>query len=635
MEKEFECCELLGCAGSRDKGSSKSNGNARLRRPSQLGDIPGFCRLRIWGKLPFFCEIRAPGERAESLVSVKEEVVWCCVEGKFPYIFKSVTPHKSWTAVAIDKELVRLGAVEKILGTQKKRSTALRHSGSRWRLSEVNDDFSMCTSYPRILGIPSSLSDEDVIEGSMSWENRRVPILAWYCQRTGAALLRCSQPTQSIVSESGTLCATSRMTGYASGRSAEAIGAHDRYMDAIKTACGDKLWIADLRPRSGAIYNRIFKGGGWETNAEFQNIWPAQMTRSAFEELRPLATARNPEGDIWKGSSDSSSGGIAWLGQVSKLLEVAMRVQSKIEAGISAIVHCSGGWDRTSQISALAQICLDPYYRTLRGFETLIKKDWNSAGHRFAERCQYVANDETGVIAPIFVQFLDAVYQMLRQRPGSFEFNERLLVFLAEHCYSDVFGDFVHDSDYDRFHTGTFSRTASVWTYVSMHRHQFTNPLFTGTCSHGSRMWEVVWRGPVNVRVVKQGRAPSKKAKVSRQLKFDERVFARQDTVLDTERNEWIRISNRVNDDELEKLSPEDRREVIARATRKLSDHDPPEEEWVCVRDRDGQLLRNGTFRVDPRDIKIWRGLYLKNHFRTRVAHPVARCVQREPVREN
>lgn len=49
----------------------------------------------------------------------------------------------------------------------------------------------------------------------------------------------------------------------------------------------------------------------------------------------------------------------------------------------NVIVHCSDGWDRTSQMSALAQIMLDPYYRTIHGFCVLIEKDWISFGHMF------------------------------------------------------------------------------------------------------------------------------------------------------------------------------------------------------------------------------------------------------------
>jgi hypothetical protein len=55
-------------------------------------------------------------------------------------------------------------------------------------------------------------------------------------------------------------------------------------------------------------------------------------------------------------------------------------------AGEPVVVHCSDGWDRTSQIVALAQIMLDPYYRTIEGFIVLIEKDWLSFGHQFALR---------------------------------------------------------------------------------------------------------------------------------------------------------------------------------------------------------------------------------------------------------
>lgn len=51
---------------------------------------------------------------------------------------------------------------------------------------------------------------------------------------------------------------------------------------------------------------------------------------------------------------------------MSALLRAAYTVASTIEReGRPVLVHCSDGWDRTPQIVALAQILLDPYYRTM------------------------------------------------------------------------------------------------------------------------------------------------------------------------------------------------------------------------------------------------------------------------------
>jgi hypothetical protein len=36
----------------------------------------------------------------------------------------------------------------------------------------------------------------------------------------------------------------------------------------------------------------------------------------------------------------------------------------RLEAA-GVVVHCSDGWDRTSQVCATSQVLLDPFYRTL------------------------------------------------------------------------------------------------------------------------------------------------------------------------------------------------------------------------------------------------------------------------------
>jgi myotubularin-related protein 1/2 len=79
-------------------------------------------------------------------------------------------------------------------------------------------------------------------------------------------------------------------------------------------------------------------------------------------------------------------------------------------------------WDRTSQLVALAQLMLDPFFRTIPGFEILIEKDWLAFGHKFKQRLGAGdKNFEDSQRAPIFLQFIDCVWQLMRQFPLSFQ----------------------------------------------------------------------------------------------------------------------------------------------------------------------------------------------------------------------
>jgi len=43
--------------------------------------------------------------------------------------------------------------------------------------------------------------------------------------------------------------------------------------------------------------------------------------------------------------------------------------------------------DRTAQICGVTQVLLDPYFRTIEGFATLVEKEWCAFGHKFQGGC--------------------------------------------------------------------------------------------------------------------------------------------------------------------------------------------------------------------------------------------------------
>jgi len=98
---------------------------------------------------------------------------------------------------------------------------------------------------------------------------------------------------------------------------------------------------------------------------------------------------------------------------------------------------------------------MDKRHRTIIGFENLIQKDWFLAGHLFNQRLSSspsqeetnpnVDDDSNTQISPIFLLFLDCVFQLTQQYSDEFEFSEIYLIHTWDYSCSGLFYTFSFD----------------------------------------------------------------------------------------------------------------------------------------------------------------------------------------------
>ncbi|XP_067233096.1 myotubularin-related protein 1-like isoform X4 [Chanodichthys erythropterus] len=338
-----------------------------------------------------------------------------------------------------------------------------------WIISKVNSSYEVCETYPALLVLPSNVTEDELKRVAAFRAKRRFPVLSWIHPESQAAIVRCGQP----------------QVGPSDRRCRE----DERYLQTIldANAQSHKLCIFDARQSTVADTNKA-KDGGYENESFYINVelnfLEIPNIHVMRESLRKLKEVVYPAIDQqhWFSSVDSTH----WLEYIRLLLAGAVRIADRIESGkTSVVVHCSDGWDRTAQLTSLAMLMLDAHYRSLRGFQVLLEKEWLSFGHRFASRVGHGdGNHANSERSPLFVQFIDCVWQMTRQFPSAFEFNELFLVTVLDHLYSCLFGTFLYNSEQERVSKEVYSKTVSLWSYVNSQLEEFTNPLYVNYEHH-------------------------------------------------------------------------------------------------------------------------------------------------------
>lgn len=369
---------------------------------------------------------------------------------------------------------------------ESKRMFQLVDKKFHWKLTTLNNDYSICASYPQRHYVPPYYDDTALKQVAAFRDGNRFPAFSWIHPLTLASVTRCSQPLPGRLG--GKRCPED-----------EQLLAQIFKSNPESPEFGG--YVLDARPYSSAMANRAM-GAGFERSehygglrVEFLGIENIHAVSDSLAKLKRTVRNNLPgpfgnQGVLGSGVNGgfdvntwleklSDSG---WLKHIQSVINGAVLAATLIHVKkTSVVVHCTHGWDRTAQLTSLPMLMLDPYYRTLVGFQVLIEKEWIAYGHKFLDRCNHTASQQLAKEeSPIFLQFLDCVHQMLVQFPTQFEFNERFLIDLLDAVYSCQYGTFLANNPLQHTRFETQRKTVSAWSYFnhSSVRTTYMNPLY-------------------------------------------------------------------------------------------------------------------------------------------------------------
>lgn len=209
----------------------------------------------------------------------------------------------------------------------------------------------------------------------------------------------------------------------------------------------------------------------------------------AYEKLRRLCAPESPQHFSVEDSKflillEKSN----WLFYVSLCLRYSCEAAEKLREGSSCVLQDTNGRDLCCVVSSLTQMILDPFYRTIDGFQSLIQKEWVALEHPFQRRLGHIRQpvDSNGPQeeSPVFLLFLDSVWQLLQQFPDEFEFSQTYLTTLWDSCFMPIFDTFQFDCNADRLkaikENELIPRPVWDWSEQFLEKDKlfFTNPFY-------------------------------------------------------------------------------------------------------------------------------------------------------------
>ncbi|XP_063520764.1 myotubularin-related protein 12 isoform X2 [Pongo pygmaeus] len=278
----------------------------------------------------------------------------------------------------------------------------------KYKAVSVNEGYKVCERLPAYFVVPTPLPEENV----QRFQGHGIPIWCWSCHN-GSALLKMSALPKE----------------------------QDDGILQIQKSFLDGIYKTIHRPPYEIVKTE-------DVSSNFLSLQEIQTAYSKFKQLFLIDNSTEFwDTDIkWFSLLESSS----WLDIIRRCLKKAIEITECMEAqNMNVLLLEENASDLCCLISSLVQLMMDPHCRTRIGFQSLIQKEWVMGGHCFLDRCNHLRQNDKEEV-PVFLLFLDCVWQLVHQHPPAFEFTETYLTVLSDSLYIPIFSTFFFNSPHQK-----------------------------------------------------------------------------------------------------------------------------------------------------------------------------------------
>ncbi|TRZ02283.1 hypothetical protein DNTS_003178 [Danionella cerebrum] len=283
-------------------------------------------------------------------------------------------------------------------------SQEMKRTKAQCRLVTENENFELSQRLPKYFAVPSA------IENLFNYRGKGLPIWCW-SHHSGCAVFKASFP--SATQEDGDF---------------------QKHLDTMLNA---------------VARNHLYSVKTEDLSESLPSVHEIQQSYNRFKQFFLIDNST----DFWMSDMKwfSSLEGSGWLDIIRQCLQKSIEVVECLEKdNTNVLITEEEGTDLCCVISSLSQIMLDPYYRTLLGFQSLVQKEWVAGCHAFLDRSNHLHQKDKDCHSPVFLLFLECVWQLVQQHSPAFQFSETYLTVLSDSVNVPIFSTFLFNSAHHR-----------------------------------------------------------------------------------------------------------------------------------------------------------------------------------------